>query len=201
MDRGGQNMTDAKVDAFLARPGDWRPQMQAVRVVLLDCGLVEALKWGQPCYLHDGANLAILGGFKTGLRLTFFKGALLADPAGLLQMPGENTRSGRYLNFTTLDQIAGQTPAIRDFVAQAMALQTQGVRVDFAATPEPDWPSELLTLAAAQPAFRAAFLALTPGRRRYWLLHFGQAKQSATRTARIQKAMDRIFDGKGMNEV
>lgn len=200
MDRGREDLTDAKVEAFLARPGDWRAEMAALRPLLLDSGLSEALKWGQPCYTHKGANLAIMGGFKSGLRLTFFQGALLQDKAGLLVSPGENSRAARYLNFTTPEEITGQAPLILAYLAEARTLLDQGRKVDLAADPEPPAPPELDAALADDPALKAAFQALTPGRRRYWLIHFAEAKQSATRTDRIRKARDKILAGKGMNE-
>ncbi len=201
MDRGGQDLTDARVEAFLARPGDWRAEMRALRPLLLTAGLAEALKWGQPCYMLGETNLAIVHGFKTGLRLTFFQGALLTDPEGLLVSPGENSRAGRYLNFTDTAEVARLAPRITAMIEEAKSLVQRGIRLDLSADPEPEWPAELVAFAAAQPDFHAAFMALTPGRRRYWLIHFAQAKQAATRQSRIERAVDRIFDGKGVNEV
>lgn len=200
MDRSREDLTDARVEAFLARPGEWRAEMAVLRPLLLDSGLVEALKWGQPCYIHQGANLAIMGGFKSGLRLTFFQGALLQDKAGLLISPGENSRAARYLNFTTPEDITAATPLIRAYLDEAKGLLDQGQKIDLAADPEPSAPPELDTAFAEDPALKAAFLALTPGRRRYWLIHFAEAKQSATRASRIAKARDKILAGKGMNE-
>ena len=118
----------------------------------------------------------------------------------MLHSPGENSRAARYLNFTAPDQITNLASVIRAYLAEAKTLQDQGQKVDLAVNPAPAAPPELDVALACDPALRAAFLALTPGRRRYWLIHFNAAKQPATRAARIQKARDKILAGKGMNE-
>nr|WP_265332538.1 YdeI/OmpD-associated family protein [Stagnihabitans tardus] len=171
--------------------------MAAARDILLAQGLAETLKWGQPCYV-EGGNIALLGGFKSGLRMIFPKGALIEEAA--LISPGENTRSGRYLSFASAEEVEAQAPLIRRVVAQARRLEAEGVRVDFAADPEPDWPEELTAFCEEDPDYTAAFQALTPGRRRFWILHFSEAKQVKTRLARVARSRERVLAGKGLND-
>ena len=61
-------------------------------------------------------------------------------------------------------------------------------------------PEELRVRFQRDPRFKRAFDALTPGRQRSYLYHFAAAKQSATRVARIEKAMSAIFEGRGFLE-
>ncbi len=169
--------------------------MAAARDILLAQGLTETVKWGQSCYT-EGGNIAILGGFKTGLRLTFFKGALLEDPS--LVSPGENSRGARYLNFLTAEEVEAQAPRIRQLIARARRLEADGVQVE--AAEEPDWPEELTHICAEDPDYAQAFQALTPGRRRYWVIHFSEGKQVKTRLTRIAKSRDRVMAGQGLTD-
>ncbi|MCB0795909.1 MAG: YdeI/OmpD-associated family protein [Flavobacteriales bacterium] len=193
--------TDPRVEAHLAKARSWKQELLALRRIALEAGLTEELKWYQPCYTHAGGNVLILGSFKDFCTMSFFKGVLLKDPKGLLVSPGPNTRSARMARITSLDEVHALEPALKRFIAEAKALEEQGIQVDFASdranTPV---PVELREAMADDPELHAAFKALTPGRQRGYLLHIGGAKQSATRTARIAKCRDRILAGKGWNE-
>ncbi|TRW98303.1 hypothetical protein FNJ84_05860 [Paracoccus sp. M683] len=188
-----------RLDRFFARDKPWRAEMQALRRVVLDGPVDEDLRWRQPCYrAHDG-NIAILGAMKEGAFLSFLKGVLLPDPQGLLLAPGENSRSARMMKFTSVEQVETQAAAIRAFVDAAVQNEKDGRKITFAKD-DLDWPPELEAALDDDPALRAAFEALTPGRRRGWLLHFSQPKQSKTVVARIQKAAPRILAGQGMHD-
>ncbi|CAD7046152.1 hypothetical protein REJC140_04054 [Pseudorhizobium endolithicum] len=188
-----------RIDAFFAEQERWRQELLALRRILLDCGLTETFKWSSPCYTAEGGNVALLWGFKDSATLGFFKGVLLKDPEGLLVAPGENSRSSRVLRFTDVSDIASQERIIRDYVLEAAALEEAGAKVNF---PKDDlaYPDELVDALEADPELQAAFDALTPGRRRGYVLHVSQAKQSETRSARIAKHRDRILAGKGMHD-
>lgn len=184
------------VDAILAQT-DWHAERKALRAVLCDCGLTETVKWGALCYTHGDGNVAIVFALKDCCGIGFFKGALLDDPDGRLFRPSENTQSSRQLRFTTLDEIAGADAVIRDFAVKAMAVEDSGERVALTARHDLDHPDELVDAFDADPDFRGAFDALTPGRQRAFNLHFAAAKQSATRAKRIEDSRDRIIAGKG----
>lgn len=183
-------------DSFFARPQQWQAELVALRAILLSCDLVEDWKWSSPVYTVDGGNVAIVWGFKDRAALGFFKGVLLADPEGILVPPGDNSRSSRVVNFTSLAQIEAMAPVLRRYIAAAIAVERSGAKVDL---PKDDLapPAELDAAFARTPALKAAFHALTPGRQRAYILHFSQAKQSATRASRIEKATPRILAGKG----
>jgi uncharacterized protein YdeI (YjbR/CyaY-like superfamily) len=190
---------DPRIEDFFADAPRWRAELAALRAILLDSGLAEEWKWRSPCYTAGGANVALLWGFKEECRLGFFKGVLLQDPKGILVAPGENSRSSRTLNFTSLDEVRQLEGVVRDYVRDAIELEKAGRRVEL---PKDDLapPAELVAILAGDAALKDAFEALTPGRRRGWILHFAQPKQPATRTSRIEKATPRILAGKGMHD-
>ena len=177
----------------------WVPILEALRGILLDCGLTEEHKWSAPCYTADGKNICVLGAFKDDCRLGFFKGALLEDPQGLLDAPGPNSRSARQLRFTAVEEVAELERDIRAFIRQAIALEKAGKQVPKSDALPPQ-PVELTQRFAQDAVLKAAFLRLTPGRQRGYLLHFAAAKQSATRTARIDKYTPSILAGKGLHD-
>lgn len=191
---------DPDVDAFIDRARAWQDETRRLRALLLDCGLEEALKWGKPCYSFEDGNVAIIQGFSEHCSLMFFKGALLEDGQGVLVRPGENSRAAMRIQFTSPSQITELEPAVRSLVRQAIEIEKAGLKVDLEARDDLEMPEELVARLADDPDLSAAFDALTPGRRRAYVLHFSGAKQSRTRTARIEKARSRILAGKGPND-
>lgn len=188
-----------KVDAFVKTALAWREEIVALRAILLETGLEEELKWGKPCYVHEGSNVAIVQPFKGCLGLMFFKGALLADAKGLLVDNGPNSRSAKRLEFRSVEEVDKRKSAVKAFVKAAIAAEAAGLEVEKVARPEPV-PEELEAVFRAKPAARKAFAALTPGRRRAYILHFSSAKLPATRRARIEKCLPRILEGKGLTD-
>lgn len=174
----------------------WPEVLAELRALLLDSGLTEEMKWGSPCYTDDGRNVVMLGALKDGCALGFFKGALLADPDGLLESPGPNSQAARQLRFRSVDEVRAKGEATRAFLAQAIAVERSGAKVAFREAPEPE-PEELTAVLDADPAARAAFDALTPGRRRSHILHVLGAKQAATRRVRAERCLPKILAGKG----
>ena len=131
--------------------------------------------------------------------LGFFKGVLLPDPkahpdATRRKLPrgadGEIHRSGADHR---------RHPDADRYTQAAIALEKTGAKVTFAKDDLP-YPEELILALDENPDLALAFDALTPGRRRGYLLHFNQPKASATKSARISKHTARILQGKGMND-
>lgn len=191
-------MTPGKLDRQFSEAKLWREEALALRAVLLDCGLTEAMKWGKPCYGQDGANIAIIQRMKGFLALLFFKGGLLDDPDGILAPQGPNSRSGYRAVFTSVQDVERMAPSIRACVRQALEVERKGLKVE--TSTEIDLPEELVFAFDEDPDFRAAFEALTPGRQRGYALYFSDAKQSETRTSRIEKYRQKIFNGKGFHD-
>ncbi len=193
-------MTNPKVDSFFETATQWPAELQRLRSILQDTPLTEEFKWRGPCYTFDGGNVLILGEFKDGCRVTFFKGALLEDPDGLLGEIGDNSHAGRLLRFTDVDEIDRAEPALRDFVQQGIAAEEAGLKVEEPERGELELPDELIAAFDEVAGLQAAWEALTPGRQRGYVLHFADAKKAETRSARIAKAVPKIFEGKGMHD-
>jgi uncharacterized protein YdeI (YjbR/CyaY-like superfamily) len=189
---------NAKVDAYIKRSSKWPAEMAAVRSILLGCGLTEEIKWGKPCYSADGKNIAILQEMKDFLALMFFKGALLNDPEGILEVQGPNSRSALRVRFTSVDDVARLSDAITALIAQAIDVEAAGLEVGPA--PALMLVAELRNRLDQDPALRVAFEALTPGRQREYNLHFADAKTTRTREERVSKYTPKILDGKGMRD-
>lgn len=189
-----------KVDEFIQNAQKWQEEMALLRSYMLDCPLVEEYKWKQPCYTFQKNNVVIIGPFKDSVVLGFFKGSLLSDFDNLLVKPGDNSQSTRMFRFTNVAEIIQLEAKIKAYVYEAIEIEKQGLKVELKKTEDYFFPDELLTKFEENKEFKEAFHLLTPGRQRAYLLHFSEAKQSATRTARIEKYFSRILKGKGIND-
>jgi uncharacterized protein YdeI (YjbR/CyaY-like superfamily) len=177
----------------------WRAEIDAVKAILAELPLTEECKWGKPCFTRDGKNIVILQGFKEYFALGFFQGALLRDPKKLLVQLGQ-TQAGRVMKFSSAKEIVAKASTIKTYVREAMAAEEAGLKVEKKKTSDFPVPEELKEILRKEPRFKKAFETLSPGRQRSWLYHFADAKQSATRTARIEKARPAIFAGRGLLE-
>ena len=177
----------------------WRAGLEELRRICLGAGLVETVKWGHPCYMHAGRNIAILGAFRSDFRISFFNAALLADPDRVLVKQGQNARHADAIRFTDNAQVAAKAAVIGSFLREAMVHAEAGIRPAKASS-EIELPDELLAAMACDPQLAAAFHNLTPGRQRSYAILLDAAKTSATRVARIARSRDRILAGKGATE-
>ena len=187
-----------QVLAYIKRSEKWPDVMTALRPILLGLGLTEEIKWGKPCYSHEGRNIVILQEMKEFLALMFFKGALLSDREGVLEEQGPNSRSARRIRFTSVEDVARLADTIRVYIEEAVDIEAAGLEVGPA--PEFVFAEELQSRLDQDPAFKAAFESLTPGRQREYNLHFSDAKQAKTREARVEKYAPKILDGKGFRD-
>lgn len=189
---------DPKVDAYIARSTKWPAEMAELRPVLLGQGLDESIKWGKPCFSHDGRNIAIMQEMNDFLSLMFFKGMLIDDTEEILRSQGENSRSALRVELTSVADVARHADAIRAYVDQAIAIEDAGLSVGPA--PELELCAELTERLARDADLATAFELLTPGRQREYNLHIADAKQAKTREARIDKYVPQILAGKGMRD-
>jgi len=189
-----------KVDIFLSKAEKWREETETLRKMLLGFPLTEELKWGKPCYSFQESNIVIIIGLKETCALMFCKGALLKDANGLLTKPGANTQAGRWLKFTSLQEITKQKSFIKAYVQEAIDAEKAGLKITFKKVTEFTVPEELQKKLDTLPTFKKAFSSLTPGRQRGYLLYFSGAKQSKTREARVEKCLPQILEGKGLND-
>lgn len=187
-----------QVDAFIERADKWQDEMKSLRSILLDCGLEEDIKWGKPCFTCNGKNVAIIQPFKKYCALMFFKGAILKDTRGLLRSQGENTQGALRMEFSSEAEI--KDSIVKSYIKQAIDVEKKGLSVEFKAKDDLVLPDELNSVLQEDRKLADAFQALTPGRKRGYMLHFSAAKQSKTRAARIQKCIPDILAGKGFNE-
>src|SRR6185295_17456249 len=177
----------------------WKAEIAEMRRVLAGFAMKEECKWGKPTFTADGKNIVIMQGFKEYFGLGFFQGALLKDAKKVLVQLGQ-VQAGRVMKFTSAKEIRAKAATIRAYVREAIAVEKAGLRMEPKKTSDYPVPEELTQRFRKDPRFKRAFEALTPGRQRSYLYYFAAAKQSATRVARIEKAMPAIFDGRGFLE-
>ena len=194
------NRMNPKVDGYLRRATKWREEMEELRRIILDCQLTEGLKWGKPCYTFQGSNVVVIQGFKEYCALMFFKGALLKDASGILIQQTENVRAARQIRFTNVREIAEMEPVVKVYIHEAIEVEKAGLKVKLKKTSDFKIPEEFQEKLDESPALQTAFDALTPGRQRGYLFYFSQPKQSKTRESRVEKCMQRILDGKGLDD-
>ena len=177
----------------------WDLGLRELRDICRDAGLVETVKWGHPCYMHAGRNVAILGAFRDNFRLTFFCSALMKDPEGVLEKQGPHTRHPDMIRFTDNARVAELEPTIRSYLKEAMGYAEAGIKPPKEER-ELDLPDELIGALDADPELAAAFHELTPGRQRSYVINLNSARKSATRISRIAKFRDKILAGRGATE-
>lgn len=177
----------------------WADGLAALRRLCLEAGLEERVKWGHPCYVYAGRNIVIIGAFRGDFRLSFFNAALMRDPDGVLERPGPNTQHADMIRFTTNGAVGRLAPVIGACLAEAKGYAEAGIKPP-SATQELELPEELIAALDADPVLAEAFHALTPGRRKSYILNLAGAKKPETRIARIEKFRDRILAGKGATE-
>ncbi|MDR0534729.1 MAG: DUF1801 domain-containing protein [Verrucomicrobiales bacterium] len=194
------NSMNPKVDAYLSETPKWREELQALRKIILGCGLAEELKWDAPCYTLQGSNLVMLGALKDYCALAFLKGVLLKDPKGILTAPGKNSQSVRQARFTSLREITALKPVLKAYIREAVGAEQAGLKVEFKKHSELDFVQELRDKLAEDKTFKTAFTALTPGRQRAYNLYFSAPKQAKTRQSRIEQHTPRILKGLGIND-
>lgn len=191
---------EKSVDEYLQKAKQWKEEMTQLRTILLSCKLDEAIKWGQPCYSVNNKNLVIIAPFKAHCDLGFFNGATLKDEKGILVKAGVNTQSSRQMRFVNVQEITKLKSVIISYVKEAIENEKQGIKSTSTENIEPIIVEELEAIFKKNAPLKKAFAALTPGRQRAYLIHFSGAKQAATRIARIEKHIDAILAGRGIND-
>jgi uncharacterized protein YdeI (YjbR/CyaY-like superfamily) len=194
------SMMNPKVDEFLGEALKWREEFEKLRKIILDCRLTEELKWGKPCYTFQGSNVVLMHGFKEYCALLFIKGALLKDPHKILVQQTENVQAGRQIRFTTVQEITAMESILKEYIREAIDVERSGLEVDFKKTAEFTIPEEFQSKLSGDPALKAAFESLTPGRQKAYIFYFSQPKQSKTREARVEKSLPQILSGKGLDD-
>lgn len=177
----------------------WIDGLLALRRICLDVGLEETVKWGHPCFVHAGRNVAVFGALRGDYRLSFFHAALLQDPEGVLERPGPNSRHPSLIRFTRNEDVVALEPVLRTYLREAMGYAEAGV-LPAKEAHDLELPDELVEALDADPELAEAFHRLTPGRQRSYVIHLAGAKKPETRVARIAKLRDKVIAGKGAME-
>jgi len=189
-----------KVDWFFEKDTKWQKEYEKLRMIVLDCGLDEELKWGCPCYTFENRNIVLIHGFKEYCALLFFKGALLGDPNGILIQQTKNVQSARQIRFRNVREIVKKEKILKAYTYEAIEVERTGLKVKLKKTSEYKIPEEFQKKLNKSAALKKAFDALTPGRQRGYIFYFSQAKQSKTREARVEKYTKQILIGRGLND-
>src|ERR1700737_892290 len=193
------NKMNTKVDIYLSKAKKWQEELEKLRLIILDCQLTEELRWGKPCYTFQKSNIVLIIGFKEYCALLFCKGVLLNDANGILIKPGENTQAARQIRFTNVREIVEMEPILKAYIYEAIEAEKAGLKVNFKKNPE-TISEKIQNKLDEIPSLKTAFDALTPGRQRAYILYFSAPKQSKTRESRIEKCMQQILNGKGLND-
>ena len=194
------NGMNPKVEFFFHKAEKWQEEYEKLRMIVLDCGLIEELKWGCPCYTFQKGNIVLIHGFKEYCALLFFKGSLLQDANGILIQQTENVQAGRQIRFTTIREIVELEPILKTYIYEAIEVEKAGLEVSFKKHDEYTIPEELQHKFEEIPALKKAFEALTPGRQRAYMLYFSSPKQSKTRESRVEKCIEQILNGIGLDD-
>ena len=197
MTKSGMN---PNVDFYFSKAKKWQEELEKLRMIVLDSGLIEELKWGCPCYTFQNTNIVLIHGFKEYCALLFFKGALLHDPNGILIQQTKNVQAARQVRFTNVQEIVKMEKILKAYVYEAIEVERAGLKVKLKKTSEYKIPEEFQKKLDKIPALKTAFDALTPGRQRAYIFYFSQAKQSKTRQARVEKYVPQILKGKGLDD-
>ena len=178
----------------------WRAEFAALRQLCLAANLNEELKWGQACYDLKGGKIVLIHGFKDYCAVLFVKGSLLKDPMGILIQQTKNVQAARQIRFVSLEQIDQLQSVIKAYIDDAITLEKSGAQVAMKSVDQFEVPAEFKQRLDVDGNLKKAFDALTPGRRKAYLLFFAGAKQSSTRAARVDKQVPRIISGLGLND-
>jgi len=189
-----------KVDWFFSKATKWQEEYAELRMLILNCGLTEELKWGCPCYTFQNSNIVLIHGFKDYCALLFMKGALLKDPEGILVQQTENVQAARQIRFSQIQDIVKIESTLKVYIKEAINVEKKGLKVELKKTTEFNIPEEFQIVLEDLPELKTAFEALTQGRQRGYLLYFSSPKQSKTREARIEKCIQQILNGKGLED-
>lgn len=194
------NKKNPRVDFYFNKADAWQKELKKLRTIILGCPLTEELKWGVPCYTFQGSNILLVHVFKEYCAMLFVKGALLKDAKGILIQQTENVQAARQVRFTNVRQIVELEPSLKAYIHEAIEVEKAGLKVDFKKTAEFKMPREFQNKLVEMPPLKDAFDALTSGRQRAYLLYFSAPKLAKTREARVEKCIDRILDGMGLND-
>ena len=192
--------TNPKADWFFDKETKWQKEYVQLRMIILDCGLDEEIKWGCHCYTFQNRNIILIHGFKEYCAVLFFKGALLNDANNILIQQTEKVQGPRQVRFTNVKEITNLEKILKAYIYEAVEVERAGLQMKLKKTADFKIPEEFQKKLHKNKALKKAFEALTPGRQRGYIFYFSQPKQSKTREARVEKYIPHILEGRGLND-
>jgi len=195
-----KSIMNPKADFYFSKSGKWNKELEQLRMIILDCGLTEELKWGCPCYTFEKKNIVLIHVFKEYCAILFFKGALLKDAKDILIQQTENVQAARQVRFTNVREVVKLEPVLKAYIKEAIEAEKSGQKVKLKKPAEFKIAEEFQNKLDKLPALKNAFYELTPGRQRAYLLYFSSAKLSRTREERVEKSLKQILKGKGLDD-
>jgi uncharacterized protein YdeI (YjbR/CyaY-like superfamily) len=177
----------------------WAAGLAELRDLCRSAGLTETVKWGHPCYMHAGRNIAIIGAFQGNFRLTFFNAALMRDTDGVLEKQGPQSQNPDMIRVASTADVVQKAEVISAYLREAMGYAEAGV-LPPKVVRAVEMPAELIEALDCDSDLAAAFNALTAGRQKSWAFHVNRTQVPATRLARMAKARGKILAGKGAQE-
>jgi uncharacterized protein YdeI (YjbR/CyaY-like superfamily) len=189
-----------RVDWYFSKAGKWQNEIRKLRMIIHDCDLIEELKWGCPCYTYQSRNIVLIHVFKEYCALLFFKGVLLKDTKGILIQQTKNVQAARQIRFTNIREIEKMGKTLRAYIFEAVEVEEAGLKVNFKKTEDFQVPEEFQKKLDKNRALKRAFNALTPGRKRAYIFYFSAPRRPQTREARVEKYLQQILKGKGLND-
>jgi uncharacterized protein YdeI (YjbR/CyaY-like superfamily) len=189
---------DPRVDAYIAKSAEFaQPILAHLRAVVhAACPEVEeTMKWSFPHFMYKGM-MCSMASFKAHCAFGFWKAELLmADDA-------KREAMGHFGRIESVKDLPSKK-VLAAYIKQAMKLNDEGVAAPARAKPaaprELLIPDELTAALKKVPAARKHFEAFSPSKQRDYAEWITEAKTEATRTRRLEQAVEWIGEGKSRN--
>lgn len=189
-----------EVDAYIAKAPEFaRPVLTKIRAAFHQgCPeLEEKIKWGVPSFEYKGM-MGGMAAFKHYVTFGFWKQSLMKDPKKIFQRDTPMA-SGRLTSTSDLPP----DKVLIAYVKEAAALNDNDVKLPrpprakvAAALPV---PADLSKALKNNAKANATFTGFSPSQRNEYVEWITEAKQEATRTQRLDTAIEWIAQGKPRN--
>lgn len=158
--------------------------------------LQEDFKWSAPCGWYKGLLFSYMA-FKEHLAVWFHDGILMSDPDGVFYEDADDEKLMRSIRFRREQPLGGDV--FMRYLNEAIALRDAGNK------PEPPKKKPLVIPNELKQAFKSAncwdaFAAMSLSHQREYVQHYTEAKRESTRQRRLEKVIQMISAGKGLND-
>lgn len=178
---------------------EWKQEILVLRDIILATGLTETIKWGVPVYEFNKKNIVGIAAFKGYVGLWFYQGVFLKDPAKrLMNAQDGKTKAMRQMRFVPGEKI--EPSIVKAYILEAIENQKAGNEVKPVRTASYEMPFELGSALKSDPLLHRQFDEFTYGKQKEFALFIAEAKQEKTRLARLDKCLNLIRAGIGLND-